>query len=141
MTDAGPHDFNTQIIEEFRANAGAVGGGFTGAPMLLATTMGARSGEPRVNPLVYQPVGEDYAIFASAGGATTNPAWFHNIKANPRVTLEVGADTFEAEARILTGDERARIWDAQKELMPGFADYESSAGDREIPVVLLHRIA
>jgi deazaflavin-dependent oxidoreductase (nitroreductase family) len=141
MTDAVPNDFNTQIIEEFRANDGVVGGDFTGAPMLLVTTTGARSGQSHVTPLVYQPVGDDYAIFASAGGAPTNPAWFHNVKANPRVTLEVGADTFEAEARILEGDERAPIWAKQKEIMPGFADYESTAGDREIPVVLLHRVA
>ncbi len=139
MSDSPPHDFNAQIIEEFRANDGKVGGNFEGAPMVLVTTVGAKSGRERVNPLVYQPVGDDLAVFASAAGAPTHPAWYHNIVANPTVVIEVGADKVPAEARVLTGDERSAIWERQKEIMPGFADYESSAGDREIPVVLLHR--
>jgi deazaflavin-dependent oxidoreductase (nitroreductase family) len=133
-------DFNTQVIEEFRANAGKVGGGFEGAPMILLHHRGAKSGTERVNPLVYQPVGDAFAVFASKAGAPTHPDWYRNLMANPDTEVEVGEKTYRVHARELKGSHRNEIWEKQKGLMPGFADYEESArGIREIPVVLLER--
>jgi len=131
-------DWNRTIIEEFRANAGKVGGPFEGAPMVLLHTTGAKSGQERVNPLVYSTDGDRYVVIASKGGAPTNPDWYHNVKANPSVTVEIGEETFAATATIVEGDERTRLFDAQAELMPGFKDYEK-ATDRVIPVVVLDR--
>jgi deazaflavin-dependent oxidoreductase (nitroreductase family) len=132
------NNFNTAIIDEFRANAGKVGGGFEGAPMLLLHTIGAKSGQERVNPVVYQQVGDDIAVFASKAGAPTDPDWYRNLRANPDVTVELGADTIPMRARVADGDERTEIWEKQKQVMPGFAEYEAKAG-REIPVVILSR--
>lgn len=133
-------DFNSKIIEEFRANAGKVGGPFEGAPMILVHHKGARTGTVRVSPLVYQPVGDDFAVFGSKGGAPTAPAWYRNLLAHPDIEVEVGTDTIPVRARQLDGDERAPIWERQKSLMPGFADYEEKTrGIREIPVILLER--
>jgi deazaflavin-dependent oxidoreductase (nitroreductase family) len=137
MTDA--NDWNRRNIEEFRANGGKVGGNFEGTPMLLLHHTGAKSGKERVNPLVYQPVGDAFAIFASKGGAPTNPDWFHNLVANPNVTLEVGTETFAATARVAGDEERAPIWEKQKADRPNFAEYEELAGGRQIPVVLLEK--
>jgi deazaflavin-dependent oxidoreductase (nitroreductase family) len=92
-----------------------------------------------VNPLAYQPVGDDIAVFASKGGADTNPDWFHNLKAHPDVTVEVGTDTVDVRARVAEGDERERIWTRQKEVMPGFAEYEQKTA-RQIPVIVLERV-
>jgi len=131
-------DFNTAIIEEFHANGGKVGGGFEGAPMLLLHTTGAKSGRERVNPVVYQQVGDDIAVFASKGGAPTNPDWYRNLRANPDVTVEIGTETIPMHARVAQGDERTKIWEQQKKVMPGFAEYEGKT-DREIPVVILSR--
>lgn len=133
------NDWNTQIIEEFRANGGKVGGQFAGAPLLLLHHTGARTGQERVNPLMYQAVGEDFAVFASKAGAPTNPDWYHNLLANPRARIEVGTETIETKARVAVGEERERIWDKQKQDYPGFADYERST-DRQIPVVVLERM-
>jgi len=132
-------EFNAQIIDEFRANAGKVGGPFEGAPVLILHTRGAKTGQERVNPVVYQPIGDALAVFASKGGAPTNPAWYHNLKANPDVKVEVGTDTIDARARVLQGEERAPIWEKQKQLMPGFAEYEQKTS-RQIPVVILERV-
>ena len=133
-------DFNSRIIEEFRANAGKVGGPFEGAPMILVHHKGARTGTERVSPLVYQPVGENFAVFGSKGGAPSAPAWYRNVVANPEIEVEVGTDTIPVRARELKGDERAPIWEKQKKLMPGFAEYEEKTrGIREIPVILLER--
>lgn len=129
-------DFNAAIIDEFRANGGKVGGQFAGAPMLLLHTTGARSGAERVNPLVYQPDGENLVIFASKGGAPTHPDWYHNLAAHPDVTVEVGDRTVPMRARVAEGAERERIWERQKKVMPGFADYEANT-TRVIPVVVL----
>jgi deazaflavin-dependent oxidoreductase (nitroreductase family) len=131
-------DWNTKIIEEFRANGGEVGGPFEGAPMLLLHTTGAKSGLERVNPVVYQQVGDDVAVFASKAGAPTDPDWFRNLQANPEVTVEIGRETVPMKARVAEGDELTAIWEKQKQEMPGFADYEAKAG-REIPVVVLSR--
>ena len=132
------NDFNRQIIEEFRANGGKVGGGFEGAPMLLLHTTGAKSGKERVNPLVYQADGDRIVIFASKAGADTHPDWFHNVRANPEVTIEVGTETETRRARVAEGEERERIWAKQKQDMPGFAEYEAKT-ERVIPVVVLEQ--
>lgn len=130
------NDWNTAIIEEFRANGGKVGGQFEGAPLLLLHSTGAKTGQERVHPMMYQAVGDDYAVFASKAGAPDNPAWYHNLVANPDATIEVGTDTVAVRARVAEGDERERIWTTQKERYPGFADYEA-ATTRTIPVVIL----
>lgn len=130
------NDWNDQIIAEFRENDGKVGGMFEGAPLLLLHHTGAKSGKERVTPLVYQPVNDKHAIFASKAGAPTNPDWYHNIVANPDVKVEVGTETVNLHARVLEGDERSTVWERQKELMPTFAEYEEKT-DREIPVIVL----
>jgi deazaflavin-dependent oxidoreductase (nitroreductase family) len=138
MTDMD--DFNAKIIEEFRANAGKVGGPFDGAPMVLVHHRGAKTGAERVTPLVCQPVGDSLAIFASFGGAPTDPAWYRNLMAHPETTVEFGTETLNVRARRLEGPERDEIWAKQKSLMPGFAEYEEkTTGIREIPVVLLEK--
>ena len=129
-------DWNRSIIEEFRTNAGVVGGPFDGTPLLLLHSTGARSGLERVNPLAYQDVGDAVAVFASKGGAPTHPDWYHNVVAHPDVTAEIGTTTGRYRARVATGDERERIWTKQKVAHPGFAEYEAKT-DREIPVVIL----
>ena len=130
-------DWNAGIIEEFRANEGRVGGNFEGAPLLLLHTTGAKSGQERVSPMMYQDLGGGpVAVFASKAGAPDNPDWFHNVVANPDVTAEIGTETRPFRARTATGDERERIWTKQKADYPGFADYETKT-DREIPVVIL----
>lgn len=132
-------DWNTGIIEEFRQNGGKVGGMFEGAPLLLLHHIGARTGTERVSPLVYLPVGDRWAIFASKGGADTNPDWFHNLMANPEIKIEIGDEVVSVAARQLEGDERAPIWERQKQERPNFADYERKT-PRSIPVILLERI-
>ena len=132
-------DWNKQIVDEFRANKGRVGGRFEGAPMLLLHHTGAKSGAVRVNPLVYQAVGDAFVVFASKGGAPTNPDWYHNLVANPRASVEVGTERVEVVARVAEGEERESIWVRQKEAMPGFADYERNTS-RPIPVVILERV-
>jgi deazaflavin-dependent oxidoreductase (nitroreductase family) len=129
-------DWNASIIEEFRANGGQVGGPFEGAPMLILHTTGARSGRQHVNPLVYQQDGDRLVVFASKGGAPDNPDWYHNLVAHPEVTIEVGDATETRKASVASGEERERLWTRQKELMPGFADYEAKTR-REIPVIVL----
>jgi deazaflavin-dependent oxidoreductase (nitroreductase family) len=138
MSDA-VHDFNTSIIEEFRANGGVVGGMFEGRSMLLLHTTGRTSSAARTSPLVYRPNGDDsWVIFASYGGAPKDPAWFGNLVAQPDVDIEVGTDTVPVRARVASGDEREALWSAQKADIPTFADYEAKT-DREIPVVVLER--
>ena len=130
------NDFNAQVIEEFRTNGGTAGGIFEGKPLLLLHNVGAKSGIEYVTPLVY--LGEDGRtfIFASKGGAPNHPGWFHNLKANPEVSIEIGGDTKEVVAVELTGEDRARIFEIQKEQQPQFAEYEA-ATDRQIPVIEL----
>jgi len=137
MSDA-VHDFNASIIEEFRANGGVVGGMFEGRDMLLLHTTGRQSGAARTSPLVYQPRGDSWVVFASYGGAPTDPAWFRNLLAQPDVDIEVGTDTVAVRARVAEGDEREQLWEAQKAAIPTFADYEAKT-DRQIPVVVLER--
>lgn len=129
-------DWNSKIISEFRANGGKVGGPFEGTPLLLLHTKGAKTGTERVNPLVYRIHGDALVIFASKAGAPTNPDWFHNVRANPQVSVEVGTDKRDVVARVAQGDERDRLWEAQKRDNPGFAGYEAKTS-RQIPVVIL----
>jgi deazaflavin-dependent oxidoreductase (nitroreductase family) len=135
---AGVSDFNAQIIEELRANGGQASGQFAGAPLLILHHAGAKSGTGRVNPVMYQAVGDDFAVFASKAGAPTNPDWFHNLLANPDTVVEVNGETVEVTARVADGEEREEIWGAQKAAYPGFAEYETKT-DRQIPVVILER--
>ncbi len=139
MTDVNVNEFNRNLIGEFRAKDGKVTGVFAGAPVLLLTTTGARSGRKHTTPLVYQPDGDRIVVFGSKGGAPTHPAWYHNLVANPIVTVELPGETFEAKAGTAEGAERERIWSAQKQIMPGFAEYEAKT-DRQIPVVVLERV-
>ena len=127
---------NRKIIEEFRSNDGKVGGPFEGVPLLLLHHRGAKSGTERINPLAYRRDGDNFVIFASKGGAPTNPDWYHNLVANPDATIEYGTDTAKVRARVATGDERTRIWELQKKEFPGFAQYDEKT-DREIPVIVL----
>lgn len=130
--------WNQSIIEEFRTNQGKVSGNFEGAPLLILHSTGARTGRPHVIPLMYQAVGDDLAIFASKGGASTNPDWYHNLVAKPKVTVEVGTETLEVAARVTEGEERERIWETQKERYPQFGEYERNT-ERQIPVLILER--
>lgn len=129
-------DFNDQIISEFRANHGRVGGPFEGAPLLLLHSTGAKTGAERISPVMYLPDGDRYVIFASKAGADTNPAWYHNLKVNPQSTIEVGDDTIAVVAQEIEGDERDKLYRRQADLYSGFADYEKKTS-RIIPVVAL----
>jgi deazaflavin-dependent oxidoreductase (nitroreductase family) len=140
MTAAGASagtEFNGKMIAEFRANAGRVGGPFAGSDILLLHHTGARTGAQRVSPLVFVRVGESFAIFATKSGAPVNPAWFHNLLAHPRATVEVGNQTIAVTARVAQPTERDTIYDRQKERNPAFARYEERAAPRKIPVVVL----
>jgi deazaflavin-dependent oxidoreductase (nitroreductase family) len=131
-----PEDFNARIIEEFHANQGRVGGMFEGTPLLLLHHSGAKSGRHRTNPLAYQRDGDRYVVFASKAGAPTNPDWYHNLRAHPDVTIEVGPDTIDVVASEATGQERDRLFRAQAERSPQFAEYQKKT-ERTIPVILL----
>lgn len=131
-------DWNDKVIAEFRENGGKVGGQFEGAPLLLLHSTGAKSGQTRVSPMMYQAVGDAFAVFASKAGAPDNPDWYHNLRANPDARIEVGTETLDVRARVLDPEEREPIWQTQKERYPGFAEYEAKT-DRVIPVVLLER--
>ena len=131
-------DWNRAIVEEFRASGGKVGGQFDGAPLLLLHTVGAKSGEPRVNPMMYLADGDRLIVFASKAGADTNPAWYHNLVANPDVVAEVGTEKLDLRATVLIGAERDRLYAEQARRYPGFAEYEAKT-TRRIPVVALTR--
>ncbi|MGW5159188.1 nitroreductase family deazaflavin-dependent oxidoreductase [Nonomuraea wenchangensis] len=131
------NDFNQQIIDEFRANEGRVGGMFEGSPLLLLTTTGARSGRQVTTPVMYLPDGERYVIIASNAGADNHPAWYHNLRAHPVATVEVGTDTFQAKAVPVEGEERDQLYARMVAVAPGFADYERKTS-RRIPVLALN---
>ena len=133
-------DFNQAIIDEFRANGGKVGGYFAGANMLLLHTIGAKSGQPRTNPVVYTTDGDRLVIIASKGGADSNPDWYYNLLANPSVTVELGDDQFQARATAVTQEpERSRLYAKMVAHRSGFADYEQKTS-RKIPAVVLERV-
>lgn len=132
-------DWNRKIIDEFRENGGKVGGRFEGRPLLLLHHRGARTGNERVTPLMYQPVDGGYAVFASKAGADSNPDWYHNVRANPDARVEVGTEMVDVEARLAGGDEYERIWEKQKSDYSFFAEYEAKTARDHIPVVVLDR--
>jgi deazaflavin-dependent oxidoreductase (nitroreductase family) len=131
-------DWNTQIVEEFRANGGKVGGRFEGGTLLLIHHRGARTGAERVNPLAYFPDGDRMVIVASAAGAAKNPDWYHNLKANPRATAEVGTETIPVEVTELVGDDYDDTWARLVQAMPGFGDYQTKTS-RRIPLLAVVR--
>lgn len=134
---SGPGNYNQQVIEAFRAN-----GGKTQGPnrLILLTTVGAKSGKERVNPIAYSTDGANLVIVASKGGAPTNPDWYFNVVAHPLVTVEVGTERFKARARVTEGEERDRLFAHHADLMPGFKDYVTKT-DRVLPVIVLERVA
>jgi deazaflavin-dependent oxidoreductase (nitroreductase family) len=131
-------DFNMGVVEEFRANGGKVGGMFEGMTLALVTTTGAKSGLARTSPLGYLEIDGRAVIVASAAGGHNNPAWYHNLRANPRATVELGTETYEAIAEIPEGEERDRIFEKVVAVAPGYADYQKQT-TRVIPVVVLRR--
>ena len=133
-------DFNQRIIAEYRANGGKVGGGFANTPLLLLNTIGAKSGQPRTNPLAYITDGDRIVVIASKGGAHTHPDWYYNVLAHPLVTVELGRERFQARATVVAeGPERDRLYAKMVERNPGFADYERKT-QRKIPAVILERL-
>lgn len=133
------NDWNKDVIEEFRANEGRVGGHFENMTLLLLHTVGAKSGHPRLNPVATIADGERYVIIASKAGAATNPDWYHNIIANPEVRVELGTEMFEARAEVVPEPERAELYQKVAAVYPRFADYERKT-DRVIPVIALTRL-
>lgn len=134
-----PKDWNQMIIEEFRANGGRVGGRFAGQPLALLHTVGAKSGQLRINPVACLKDGERYVIIASKGGAPVNPDWYYNVVANPLVTVEYGTETFKAQATVATEPERTRLYNQMAAERPTFAEYERKT-TRRIPVIILTRL-
>ena len=134
-----PHNWNQAIIDEFRANSGKVSGRFEGKTLLLLHTIGAKSKQERINPVAYVPDGDRLVIIASKGGAPAHPAWYHNLLANPVVTVEVGTERFQVRAEVSTEPERTRLYNQMVEMMPSFADYRQKT-TRVIPVFTLTRI-
>jgi deazaflavin-dependent oxidoreductase (nitroreductase family) len=130
--------FNQSIADEFRANGGKVGGQFENADLLLLTTTGAKSGQPRVSPLAYFRVGGKLIIIGSFAGAPVNPAWVHNLRANPQAHVEVGTDAFDVTAHELPAAEREELFPEVTEVAPGFAEYQSKTS-RVIPLFELQR--
>jgi len=129
-------NWNAPVIDEFRANQGEVGGHWEGKKLLLLTTIGAKSGMERTNPLHYLPDGERYVVFASKAGAHSHPDWYYNIKANPEVSIEVGSDVIRVQARVLESTERDELYAKQAARHSNFAEYEKGTS-RVIPVVAL----
>jgi deazaflavin-dependent oxidoreductase (nitroreductase family) len=132
------NDYNRRLIEEFRANGGKVGGMWEGTPLLLLTTIGAKSGQRRMTPMGYMPEGDRLIVFASSGGAPTHPDWYHNLVAHPQVTVEVGTETFDAIAVVAEDEERDRLWTKGVALYPSLAEHQAKT-TRQIPVIALSR--
>lgn len=132
------NEWNRRIIEWFRANGGKVGGHFEGVPLLILHTTGAKTGQARMNPLVYQAEGDRLAVFATNGGAPTTPDWCHNVRANPHALIEIGTDSFEVRARVAEGAELDRLWNRQVAWLPAFGEYQAKS-NRQIPVIVLEQ--
>jgi deazaflavin-dependent oxidoreductase (nitroreductase family) len=129
---------NAKVIEEFRSNGGQMSGNFATMPLVLLHTTSAKTGQERTIPLAHMRDGDRVLIFASKGGNPKHPDWYHTILANPNVTVEVGTETFEAEAVVLTGEERDQLFAKQAESQPVFAEYQTRT-ERQIPVIALNR--
>lgn len=136
---SSPNNWNQATIDEFRANSGKVGGTFEGKTLLLLHTIGAKSGQERVNPTAYVKDGDRLVIIASKGGAPTNPDWYYNLLAHPVVTVEVGTEQFQVRAAVASEPERTRLYNKMVEMMPSFADYRRKT-TRVIPVITLTRV-
>ncbi|UGU32490.1 nitroreductase family deazaflavin-dependent oxidoreductase [Mycolicibacterium smegmatis] len=138
-----PDDWNSQVIQEFRANGGRVGGNFEGAPMVLVHHVGRKTGKAAVTPMMYLPSDDDpdtIYVFASKAGAASNPAWYYNLTAAGTAHVEVGTETYTVGVTEVTGEDRDRVYSEQARRYPGFADYEKkTAGIRTIPVLALTR--
>jgi deazaflavin-dependent oxidoreductase (nitroreductase family) len=132
-------NWNQKIIDEFRATGGQVGGQFAGAPLLLLSTTGAKTGRKHTTPVMYLADGGRSYVFASKAGAPTDPDWYRNLVSHPRATVEVASETFEVDAEVVTSTERDRLYAIQSERYPGFAEYQEKT-TRVIPVVLLQRV-
>jgi len=130
------NDWNARTIAEFRSNHGKVGGPYEGAPLLLLHHIGARTGKPRINPVMYLKDGDRYIIFASKGGANTNPDYYYNLKAHPDIEIEVGDERIEVRAKEITGPERDQLYARQASLYPAFTEYQHQT-NRIIPVIAL----
>ncbi|RZQ59688.1 nitroreductase family deazaflavin-dependent oxidoreductase [Amycolatopsis suaedae] len=131
--------FGDEHVRRYEETDGEVGHDWEkGAPILVLTTKGRKTGKPRKFALIYQKVGDDYVIVASKGGADEHPGWYHNLVANPEVGVQVKADKFTAVARTATGDERASLWPTMAAVWPDYDEYQKKT-DREIPVVVLER--
>lgn len=133
------NEWNKKIIEEFRANEGKVGGRFENRPLLLLHTTGAKSGQPRVNPLACIADGDRLVVVASKNGAPTNPDWYYNLVATPEVSVEVGTEQFQAHATVTTEPERTELFEKMVAVHPGFANYVEKAAPRIMPVITLTR--
>ena len=131
-------EFNENLIAEYRANGGKVGGQFAKSPLMILTTTGAKSGRAHTTPVVYTTDGDRLVIIASKAGAPTNPAWYHNLVAHPTATVELGTEKFDVDAEVTKGEERDRLYGHQAELMPAFAEYQTKT-TRVIPVIALKR--
>lgn len=135
-----PPGFDQDLIDQFRANAGQIlTGPFAGRRLMLLTTSGAKTGRLLTKPLGFTRDGERYVVIASKGGAPTNPAWYHNLVANPRVTVEIGGERFEAQASVAEGAERERLYAQQAAQIPVFGEYQKMT-QRQIPVVVLEGV-
>ena len=135
---SSPNNWNQQVIDEFHANGGKVGGPLANGTLLLLHTTGAKSNQPRINPLAYTKDGDNFIIIASKGGAPTNPDWYYNILAHPDVSVEVGTEQFPARAIVAEGEERDRLFNKMATKNPGFAEYQKKT-TRRIPVIVLKR--
>ncbi len=133
------NDWNKAIIDEFRANSGKVGGPFAGRTLLILHTVGAKSGQERINPVTYVTDGDRLLFLASKNGAPTNPDWYYNLLAHPLVTVEVGTEKFQARAAVASEPERTRLYDQMVEMMPDFAEYQRKT-TRILPVIILTRV-
>ena len=133
-------EFNARNIAEFRGSGGKLSGPFEGAPVLLLTTIGAKSGQARISPMMYLPEGDRIIVFASNAGKDSHPSWYHNLRANPAATVEVGTETYPVTATEITGAEHDRLYAIQAGRYPGFATYQEST-ERIIPVIELTRTA
>ena len=131
-------EFNNTIIKEFRANGGKVSGQFAGAPLLILTTKGAKSGATRENPLAYLVDNDRYVIIASYAGAPTDPPWYYNLVKDPKVTVEVGKEKFTARAEVVSEPDRTKLYQKMASIMPTFSEYEKKT-TRKIPVIALRR--
>jgi deazaflavin-dependent oxidoreductase (nitroreductase family) len=131
-------EFNKKVIDEFRSSGGKVSGQFAGAPMIIITHKGAKSGNSYTSPLVYSKDGDRYVIIASKAGAPKNPSWYHNLVAHPEVTVEIGTEKFKAKASEAKGAERDRLFAEQAKMMPQFNEYQKKT-ERKIPVLVLER--